>query len=106
MLRPLAIPHSAAAAPISTQAKVYDSLGRQHTVNLTFTRTGGDSWTLGVQVPDDIANAALFLCSDEAERADAWAQAEARLQKIFRAAALCQPAMAGLYGAVRAFRRS
>ncbi len=46
-----------AAPPVSTQAKVYDSLGRQHTVNLTFTRTSTDSWTLGVQVPDDIASA-------------------------------------------------
>ena len=46
-----------AAAPVSTQAKIYDSLGRQHTVNLTFTRTAGDSWTLGVQVPDDVGGA-------------------------------------------------
>lgn len=47
----------AAATAVSTQAKVYDSLGRQHTVNLTFTPTAGDSWTLDVQVPDDIAAA-------------------------------------------------
>src|SRR5574343_802491 len=41
----------------------------------------------------------------EAERAEAWARAEARLQRIFRAADLRQPAMAGLYEAVLAFRR-
>ncbi len=46
------LPADGAAAPVSTQAQVYDSLGRQHTVNLTFTQTGGDSWTLGVGVPD------------------------------------------------------
>lgn len=43
---------------------------------------------------------------DEAERAAAWAEAEARLQSIFRAADLRQPAMANLYEAVRAYRRS
>ncbi len=46
-----------AAAPASTQAQVYDSLGRQHAVNLTFTRTAMDNWTLGVQVPDDVGGA-------------------------------------------------
>lgn len=55
---------------------------------------------------------AEFVCVQEvdqrsdAERADAWAQAEARLQRIFRAADLRQPALAGLYEAVRAFRRT
>ena len=43
--------------PISTQAQLYDSLGRQHTVNLTFTRNASDNWTLGVQVPDDVGGA-------------------------------------------------
>jgi hypothetical protein len=43
---------------------------------------------------------------DDAERADAWAMAEARLQRIFRAADLRQPEMAGLYEAVRAYRRT
>lgn len=55
---------------------------------------------------------AEFVCVQEvdqrsdAERAEAWAQAEARLQRIFRAADLRQPTMAGLYEAVRAFRRT
>lgn len=43
---------------------------------------------------------------DDAGRADARALAEARLQRIFRAADLRQPAMAGLYRAVRAYRRT
>lgn len=42
--------------------------------------------------------------SDE-ERADDIAATEARLRQIFRAADLSQPAVAGLYEAVRAFRR-
>ncbi|WP_343894261.1 flagellar hook-basal body complex protein, partial [Craurococcus roseus] len=46
-----------AAAPVSTQTKVYDSLGRQHTVNLSFTRAAAGNWTLGVQVPDDVGGA-------------------------------------------------
>lgn len=43
--------------------------------------------------------------SDE-ERANEWARAEERLQTIFRAADLAQPATAGLYEAVRAYRRT
>lgn len=45
---------SAAGQPISTQAQVYDTLGREHTVNLTFTRTADDAWTLNVAVPDAV----------------------------------------------------
>ena len=41
-----------AGEPVNAQAQVYDALGRQHTVNLAFTRTAGDSWTLNVNVPD------------------------------------------------------
>lgn len=55
---------------------------------------------------------AEFVCVQEvdqrsdAERTEAWMQAEARLQHIFRAADLQQPTLASLYEAVRAFRRS
>lgn len=44
--------------PVSTQAQVYDTLGRLHTVNLTFTPGGGNTWSLAVEVPDDIATPA------------------------------------------------
>ena len=44
---------AAAAAPVTTQAQIYDSLGRQHPVNLTFTRNAIDNWTVGVEVPGD-----------------------------------------------------
>lgn len=53
---------------------------------------------------------AEFVCVQEvdsrsdAECAAARAQAEARLQRLFRAADLRQPAVASLYEAVRAFR--
>lgn len=43
--------------------------------------------------------------SDE-EREREWSQAEARLQHLFRAADLSQPAMARLYEAVLAYRRA
>jgi flagellar hook protein FlgE len=51
------LPADATATPISTQAQVYDSLGRLHTVNLTFTSTAANTWSLGLDVPDDIATA-------------------------------------------------
>lgn len=47
----------ATAAPVSTQAQIYDSLGRQHPVNLTFTRNATDNWTVGVNVPEDTVGA-------------------------------------------------
>ena len=46
------LPADGAAAPVSTQAQVYDSLGRQHTVNLTFTQSGTDAWTVNVAAPE------------------------------------------------------
>ncbi len=48
---------AAAGQPISTQAQVYDALGKQHTVNLTFTRTADDAWTLNVAEPDAVGGA-------------------------------------------------
>ncbi len=40
--------------PIVTQAQVYDTLGRRHTVDLTFTPTALNQWTLSLAVPDDV----------------------------------------------------
>lgn len=42
----------------------------------------------------------------DAERAAAWLDAETRLQQIFHCADLTQPATAGLYQAVLAYRRA
>ncbi len=52
------LPADATATAVSTQAQVYDSLGRQHSVTLNFTPGAANSWTLAVDVPDDITAAA------------------------------------------------
>ena len=44
--------------PITTQAQLYDSLGGLHTVNLTFTSTLQNHWTMSIDVPDDSNNPA------------------------------------------------
>lgn len=45
---------------LSTQAQLYDTLGRLHTVTLNFTpsTTAANVWSLDVVVPDDISNPA------------------------------------------------
>ena len=48
------LPANPAAAPVSTQAQLYDSLGRRHVVDLTFTPAGANLWDLAVNVPDDV----------------------------------------------------
>ncbi|MDI3308683.1 MAG: flagellar hook protein FlgE [Acetobacteraceae bacterium] len=52
------LPADATTAPISTQAQIYDTLGRLHTVNLTFTPGAANTWTLAIDVPDDVGSAA------------------------------------------------
>ncbi|HYZ33404.1 MAG TPA: flagellar hook protein FlgE [Crenalkalicoccus sp.] len=52
------LPADATTAPVSTQATLYDTLGRQHTVNLTFTPTANNVWNLSVDVPDDVSSTA------------------------------------------------
>ncbi|MFZ4410005.1 MAG: flagellar hook protein FlgE [Paracraurococcus sp.] len=49
------LPADATTTSVTTQAQVYDTLGRLHTVNLGFTKT---AWTLALNVPDDISAAA------------------------------------------------
>lgn len=44
--------------PITTQASLYDSLGALHTVNLIFSSTLQNHWTMAIDVPDDINNTA------------------------------------------------
>jgi flagellar hook protein FlgE len=48
------LPADVPAAPIATQAQLYDSLGRLHTVNLTFSATTANNWTAQIDVPDDV----------------------------------------------------
>ncbi|MDO9709802.1 flagellar hook protein FlgE [Paracraurococcus lichenis] len=49
---------SANGATYTTQAEVYDSLGTKHPVNLSFSKTAADTWTLDINVPDDVSAAA------------------------------------------------
>jgi len=52
------LPADATTTSVTTQAQVYDTLGRLHTVNLGFTKTATNAWTLALNVPDDISAAA------------------------------------------------
>ncbi|HUA76765.1 MAG TPA: flagellar hook protein FlgE [Acetobacteraceae bacterium] len=38
--------------PITSQVQVYDALGNQQTVDLTWTQTGTDTWTVDITAPD------------------------------------------------------
>jgi flagellar hook protein FlgE len=49
------LPPAAPAAPIVAQAELYDALGTRHIVNLGFTQSAPDVWSLAVEVPTDIA---------------------------------------------------
>ena len=40
------------SAPVASQIQVYDALGTLHTVNLTWTQTSPNNWTVAVQAPD------------------------------------------------------
>jgi flagellar hook protein FlgE len=48
-----------AAAPISSDIDVYDSLGTLHTVSLNWVQNAADDWTVSVNAPDMGAAAAL-----------------------------------------------
>lgn len=52
------LPADNTATPVSTQVKVYDALGKEHTVSLTFTNSGTNTWGLSLDAPDDITAAA------------------------------------------------
>ncbi len=49
------LPADATTNPVNTQVQVYDTLGRQHMVTLNFTPGAANTWTLALNVPDDIA---------------------------------------------------
>ncbi len=42
-----------AGTPIQSQIQVYDALGSSHTVTLNWTQTSANTWSVGVNVPDD-----------------------------------------------------
>jgi len=50
---------TAGAGPVTSQVNIYDSLGTAHTVELNWTQTASNTWTVGLNVPDDINAAAV-----------------------------------------------
>ena len=50
------LPSGASGAPVSSQADIYDSLGNQHAVTLTWTPTGTNTWSLALSSPDVSGN--------------------------------------------------
>lgn len=52
------LPPGVPTGPISAQMQLYDSLGVRHIVNLDFTQTSPNVWSMAIDAPDDIAAAA------------------------------------------------
>jgi len=52
------LPADPPADPLAGQIQVYDSLGRLHQADLTWTNIGNNQWSLSINVPDDIVNPA------------------------------------------------
>lgn len=52
------LPPTAPAAPVSAQMQAYDTLGTRHIVNLSFTQTTPNVWSLAINVPTDVNAAA------------------------------------------------
>lgn len=51
--------------PITSQISVYDSLGTQHTLNLTYAQNAADDWTVTVSSPDNIAGGSTTIGTAE-----------------------------------------
>lgn len=49
----------AGSAPVASQIQVYDALGQLHAVNLTWTQTSLNNWSVSIQSPDANAGAPL-----------------------------------------------
>lgn len=45
--------------PVTSQVNIYDSLGTAHTVVMNWTQNATNSWTVNINVPDDITSAAV-----------------------------------------------
>jgi flagellar hook protein FlgE len=45
--------------PISSQVQIYDALGTQHTVDLTWTQNASSDWTVSVSVPDNTGGSSV-----------------------------------------------
>ncbi|HEY8610455.1 MAG TPA: flagellar hook protein FlgE [Roseomonas sp.] len=47
------LPADSTTVPVAAQIQIYDSLGRLHSVDMTWTNTGTNQWQLSMSVPDD-----------------------------------------------------
>lgn len=52
------LPAEPPTAPVAAPVQIYDSLGRLHQVDLTWTSLGNNQWSLGINVADDVSSAA------------------------------------------------
>jgi flagellar hook protein FlgE len=53
------LPADNTATPVSAQVQVYDSLGRLHSADMTWTNTGTNRWQLSMSIPDDTTTPAV-----------------------------------------------
>jgi flagellar hook protein FlgE len=51
------LPATPTAATTPSQVNVYDAQGTEHTINLTYTQTGTDTWTVAINAPDALTPA-------------------------------------------------
>jgi flagellar hook protein FlgE len=49
----------ATTGPVTSQVSIYDSLGTAHAVVMNWTQTAANTWTVAINVPDDIAAPAV-----------------------------------------------
>jgi flagellar hook protein FlgE len=49
----------ASATPVTSQINIYDSLGTAHEVDLDWTQTATDTWSVAINVPDNTSGAAV-----------------------------------------------
>ena len=47
------LPADSTTKPVNAQIKIYDSLGRLHDVDMTWTNKGVNEWSLSMSIPDD-----------------------------------------------------
>lgn len=59
------LPADSTTVPVPAQIQVYDSLGRLHTADMTWTNIGVNRWRLNMTVPDDTTTPAIATRSIE-----------------------------------------
>ena len=59
------LPADSTTVPVSAQIQIYDSLGRLHPVEMTWTNIGVNEWRLNMAIPDDTTTPAIATRSIE-----------------------------------------